>query len=257
MVRPLFRRAGGLLLRSTSMFWRVTRRSCVRAAHSFQAGRAAYMRTFFVGGLVSTLIAGAAPAQVAAQVPGVQLPGQQVPGKQAGRPPQSGPGKPGALPGKPTLSAKPTAQTVKPAPAPSTPESRSAAALALSSDPVFDDGTFLRIKQTLLSYSDIEVRGGWPMVPADAKLAPGASGSAVALLRRYLAITGDLPSNAEAGDSYDDAVTSAVKKFQLRHGLEPSGSIGAQTIKALNVPVGDRIKQLEASLERLRGMDFL
>ena len=192
------------------------------------------MRTFFVGGLVSTLIAGAALAQVA-QVPGVQLTGQQVPSKQTGRPPQSGPGKPGALPGKPAPPVKPTAQTVKPAPAPSTPESRSAAALALSSDPVFDDGTFLRIKQTLLSYSDIEVRGGWPIMPADAKLASGASGPAVALLRRHLAITGDLPSNAEAGDSYDDAVTSAVKKFQLRHGLEPSGNIGAQTIKALIV----------------------
>jgi hypothetical protein len=35
------------------------------------------MRTFFVGGLVSTLIAGAAVAQVA-QVPGVQFPGQQT-----------------------------------------------------------------------------------------------------------------------------------------------------------------------------------
>jgi L,D-transpeptidase YcbB len=52
-------------------------------------------------------------------------------------------------------------------------------------------------------------------------------------------------------------VVAAVKKFQLRHGLDPSGSVGAQTIKALNVPVKDRIKQLEASLERLRGMDFL
>src|SRR6516162_11548361 len=256
MVRPLFRRAGGLLLRSTSMFWRVTRRSCVRAAHSFQAGRAAYMRTFFVGGRVSTLIAGAALAQVA-QVPGVQLPGQQVPSKQTGRPPQSGPGKPRALPGKPTLPAMPTAQTVKPAPALSTPESRSAAALALSSAPVFDDGTFLRIKQTLLSYSDVGVRGGWPIVPADAKIAPGASGPAVALLREHLVITGDMPFSEESGDSYDDAVTAAVKKFQRRHGLEPSGRVGAPTLKALNVPVGDRIKQLEASLERLRGMDFL
>src|SRR5262249_31301106 len=120
---------------------------------------------------------------------------------QTGRPPQSGPGKPGPLPGKPALSAEPTAQTVKPAPALSTPESRSAAALALSSDPVFDDGTYLRIKQTLLSYSDIEVRGGWPIVPADAKIAPGASGPAVALLRRHLGITGDLPFSEESGDS--------------------------------------------------------
>src|SRR5215469_15657426 len=233
------------------MFRRVTRRSCVRAAHSLQAGRAAYMRTFFVGGLVSTLVAGAALAQVA-QVPGVQFPGQQT-----GRPPQSGPFKPGAVPGKPAPPAKPTAQTVKPAPALSTPESRSAAALALSSDPVFDDGTYLRIKQTLLSYSDIEVRGGWPIVPVDAKIAPGASGPAVALLRKHLVITGDMPVSEEPGDSYDDAVTAAVKKFQRRHGLEPSGSVGAPTLKALNVPVGDRIKQLEASLERLRGMDFL
>jgi L,D-transpeptidase YcbB len=211
------------------------------------------MRTFFVGGLVSTLIAGAALAQV----PGVQLPSQQVPGQQTGRPPQSGPGKPGALPGKPALPAKQTAQTVKPAPALSTPESRSAAALALSSDPVFDDGTYFRIKQTLLSYSDIEVRGGWPIVPADAKIAPGASGPAVALLRKHLVITGDMPFSEESGDSYDNAVTAGVKKFQLRHGLEPSGSVGAPTLKALNVPVADRIKQLEASLERLRGMDFL
>ena len=209
------------------------------------------MRTFFVGGLVSTLIAGAALAQVA-QVPGVQFPGQQT-----GRPPQSGPGKPGAVPGKPAPPAKPTAQTVKPAPAFSTPESRSAAALALSSDPVFDDGTYLRIKQTLLSYSDIEVRGGWPIVPVEAKIAPGASGPAVALLRKHLVITGDMPVSVETGDSYDDAVTAAVKKFQRRHGLEPSGSVGAPTLKALNVPVADRIKQLEASLERLRGMDFL
>src|SRR5262249_36778603 len=139
----------------------------------------------------------------------------------------------------------------------STPESRSAAELALSADPVFDDGTYLRIKQALLSYSAIEVRGGWPIVPADAKLAPGASGAAVALLRRHLVITGDLAASAEAGDTYDDAATAAVKKFQLRHGLEPSGNLGAQSLNALNVPVRDRIKQLEASLERLRGMDFL
>jgi L,D-transpeptidase YcbB len=139
----------------------------------------------------------------------------------------------------------------------STPEMRSAAELALSSDPVFDDGTYLRIKQTLLSYSDIQVRGGWPSLPADAKLGPGSSGPDVALLRRHLVIGGDLPAREEAGDVYDAAVTEGVKRFQLRHGLDATGSVGAQTLKALNVPVGDRIKQLEASLERLLGTDFL
>jgi murein L,D-transpeptidase YcbB/YkuD len=77
------------------------------------------------------------------------------------------------------------------------------------------------------------------------------------VLRNHLVITGDLPASAALSDSYDNDVTAAVKKFQLRHGLDATGTIGAQTLKALNVSVGDRIKQLEASLERLRGMDFL
>ena len=137
------------------------------------------------------------------------------------------------------------------------PQSRSAAALALSSDPVFDEGTFQRIKEALLIYSAIQVRGGWPTIPADAKLAPGASGPDVALLRKRLVISDDLAPELEAGDGYDAALVDGVKHFQLRHGLEATGSIGPQTLSALNVPVAARIKQLEASLERLLGMDFV
>ncbi len=171
---------------------------------------------------------------------------------------QTGPApaaKPPSASPKPGQAAKP-AQPIKPASPASTPESRSAAELALSSDPVFDDGTYQRIKEALLSYAAIKVRGGWPAVPADAKLAPGASGPAVTTLRRHLVITGDMPPEQEAGEAYDAAVVEGVKRFQLRHGLDATGSIGAQTLKALNVPVEERIKQLEASVERLLGMDF-
>jgi L,D-transpeptidase YcbB len=159
---------------------------------------------------------------------------------------------------QPTVkAAQPTAKPPRPAAKPaSTPESRSAAALALSADPVFDEGTYQRIKEVLLSYAAIQVRGGWPSLPADAKLAPGASGPNVALLRRRLVITEDMPATQEAGETYDDAVVEGVKRFQVRHGLEATGTVGAPTLRALNVPVGARMKQLEASLERLLGMDF-
>ncbi len=157
----------------------------------------------------------------------------------------------------PPVAAKPPAAAKPPKPVASTPEQRSAAELALSSEPVFDEGTYQRIKEALLSYSDIQVRGGWPILPADAKLAPGASGPTVALLRQHLVIGGDLDASKEADDAYDDDVTEAVKSFQLRHGLDATGAIGAQTLKALNVPVGERIKQLEASAERLLGVDFI
>ncbi len=199
------------------------------------------MRTISIVGVVLVLTASSALAQVAGQP--VLLNPQPVPVKS-----QPAPARPQTAPAKPPRSA------AKPA---STPEARSAAALALSADPVFDEGTYQRIKEALLSYSDIQVRGGWPSLPADAKLAPGAGGPDVALLRRRLVITEDLPAEQEAGEAYDAAVLEAVKRFQLRHGLEATGSVGAQTLKALNVPVGARIKQLEASLQRLLGMDFI
>jgi L,D-transpeptidase YcbB len=139
----------------------------------------------------------------------------------------------------------------------STPETRSAATLAMSADPVFDEGTYQRIKETLLGYAAIEVRGGWPVLPMNGKLAPNVSGPEVALLRKRLVISDDLAPEREAGDSYDGALVDAVKHFQLRHGFEANGSVDRKTLRALNVPVAARIKQLEASLERLLGMDFV
>ena len=51
-------------------------------------------------------------------------------------------------------------------------------------------------------------------------------------------------------------LTEAVKRFQARHGLPETGTVGKQTIEALNVPVKQRIRQLAASLDRLQGMGF-
>src|SRR5205823_2035928 len=54
------------------------------------------------------------------------------------------------------------AAPAKPAAAASTPELRSAAALALQHDPTYDEGSAQRIREAALSYSDVAVRGGWP-----------------------------------------------------------------------------------------------
>jgi L,D-transpeptidase YcbB len=203
------------------------------------------MRTIAIGAIGLALSAPSALAQVAGQPVLINPPPVSAKPRAAAKPPAA------AKPSKPTAKSS---QPAKPA---STPESRSAAELALSAEPVFDEGTYQRIKEALLSYAAIEVRGGWPALPADAKLAPGVSGPDVALLRRRLVISDDMPAERESGDVYDDAVIEAVKRFQLRHGLDATGSVGTQTLKALNVPVAQRLKQLEASLERLTGMDFI
>jgi L,D-transpeptidase YcbB len=140
-------------------------------------------------------------------------------------------------------------------PASSTPESRTAAALALSSEPTFDEGTAQRIRDAALSYSAIAVRGGWPTIPADAKFALGVAGPQDDLLRRRLIVTGDLAADKATG-AYDDALAAAVKRFQVRHGLAATGAMTPRTLAALNVPVEKRIQQLEASLERVVNMGF-
>jgi murein L,D-transpeptidase YcbB/YkuD len=147
------------------------------------------------------------------------------------------------------------AAPAKPAAAASTPEQRSAAALALSHEPTFDEGSAQRIREAALSYSDLAVRGGWPMIPADAKFAIGTPGPNDDLLRKRLIITGDLAADKSTG-AYDDALAEAVKRFQARHGLALTGTVTPRTLAALNVPVQKRIRQLEASLERLGNMNF-
>ena len=87
--------------------------------------------------------------------------------------------------------------------------------------------------------------------PAGTKLGPGSTGPEVALLRKRLVATDDLVPEMINGDVYDAVVVDAVKRFQARHGLEETGSVGPQTLTALNVPVKKRIRQLAASLDRM------
>ncbi len=136
------------------------------------------------------------------------------------------------------------------------PAPRGIAPVSQSANPTYDEGTYQRISSAMLSYSGIEVRGGWPSLPAKARLEPGATGPDVALLRQRLSITDDLAHEKAQGEVYDEAVTEAVRRFQARHGLTETGSVGPQTFAALNVPVKRRIRQLAASLDRLTEINF-
>jgi L,D-transpeptidase YcbB len=68
-----------------------------------------------------------------------------------------------------------------------------------------------------------------------------------------LKLLGDLPQNYVAKtDILDSLVVKALKHFQARHGLEPSGILDAATVRELNVPLSSRIMQLQLTLERMR-----
>ena len=176
--------------------------------------------------------------------------------------PAFGQGAGSAAPGAGTVphptapaNVSPAAHAAPKAAAASTPESRSAAALALQHDPTYDESTAQRIRAAALSYSDLAVRGGWPVIPSDAKFVSGVPGPHDELLRKRLIICDDLAGDKASGP-YDDAVADAVRRFQVRHGLASTGAVTPRTLAALNVTVHKRIKQLEASLERLAQTSF-
>src|SRR6202789_2903617 len=51
---------------------------------------------------------------------------------------------------------------------------------------------------------------------------------------------------------FNAALSAAVKSYQHRHGIAEDGTLTAQTIKSLNVPMNLRVAQLQDSLERWR-----
>ena len=52
-------------------------------------------------------------------------------------------------------------------------------------------------------------------------------------------------------------LAEAVQRFQARHGLQPDGVLGKDTLAALNVPLAARVGQIALSLERLRWLPEL
>ena len=106
-------------------------------------------------------------------------------------------------------------------------------------------------KAAIERYRAIVAQGGWPMVP-ESVMRPGSRGQEIVTLHRRLEISGDLTGQS-IPDEYDQAVVMAVKKFQARHNLPPTGIIDNRaTVDALNVPAAVRLAQLQASLKRLQ-----
>lgn len=123
--------------------------------------------------------------------------------------------------------------------------------VARSSTPVLSPMTLASTEQMIEKYRQIVAQGGWPAMPRTT-LRLGQKGPAVVALRKRLVASGDLDPSAGASPVFDSFVEAAVKRFQERHGLIPTGVLTAQTIAAMNIPADVRLRQLETNLVRLR-----
>jgi murein L,D-transpeptidase YcbB/YkuD len=83
----------------------------------------------------------------------------------------------------------------------------------------------------------------------------GESYAGAAALAERLKLESDLAGDVAADGAaarFNQDLSEAVKSYQHRHGITEDGKLTPQTVKSLNVPLTERVVQLENSLERWR-----
>ena len=113
---------------------------------------------------------------------------------------------------------------------------------------------YARLLEAMAYYRAIAARGGWQPIAPGPTLKPGISDPRIARIKARLRIVGDLKAKGATPDLYTPALAAAVKRFQLRHGLEADGNVGKTTLSAMNVPIAGRLDQMSLNLERRRWM---
>lgn len=110
------------------------------------------------------------------------------------------------------------------------------------------------LRNAVALYQRIVAAGGWPQIQGKSTLRLGDSDASIEALRRRLVISGDLAQNAASGSTFDETVEQAVRRYQLRNGLEPTGVVYGITLRSLNVSAESRLRQLETNLARLSAL---
>jgi L,D-transpeptidase YcbB len=119
--------------------------------------------------------------------------------------------------------------------------------------PSFDEGTADRLNSLAQRYAEIVRNGGFPAIPAKGKLGPGADGEAVQALRARLVMEGDLASE---GSAWDDEVTKALRRWQMRYGIPANGQLTPRTRAAMAISAEKRLRQIGSNMERLASRFF-
>jgi murein L,D-transpeptidase YcbB/YkuD len=110
------------------------------------------------------------------------------------------------------------------------------------------------LKDQLAKYYEIAKKGGWPQIPAEKKaLKKGMSQPVIAIIKKRLEISGDIPGN-DTSQRFNDTLENGIRSFQETMGLTADGKISPALLKDLNVPVEKRIEQILINMGRMRWM---
>jgi len=126
-----------------------------------------------------------------------------------------------------------------------------------------DSDLYRRTEQALAQYIDLAKRqpdspAATPLPMVTKALGVGDPYPAGNLLEQRLVFEGDGQvtagdeGNEDPADRISKAASEGLKAYQERHGLAVDGKLGPETVKSLNVPMSQRVMQLQDALERWR-----
>jgi murein L,D-transpeptidase YcbB/YkuD len=109
------------------------------------------------------------------------------------------------------------------------------------------------LKQHLSHYRNLQKEDHlWTPITSTARsYKPGDSAAPIAAIKKRLFKLGDFKGDT-LSYIYDEALETATKQFQSRHGLPGDGLIGKGTLDEMNVPLTKRIRQILVNMERSR-----
>ena len=116
------------------------------------------------------------------------------------------------------------------------------------------------LRAMLIRYRELAADAALQSLPPSSTIViPGQGYEGTGILHRLLMALGDLPAGTPAARSirYEGEAVEGVKRFQVRHGLEPHGTLDQATLAALRTPLAWRVRQIELALERLRWLPHL
>lgn len=133
--------------------------------------------------------------------------------------------------------------------------------LVVSIEP--DSEPYRETEAALARYIDLakeqQQEGDDPLPMVTTAVSVGETYAAAPQLLKRLELEGDIDSsdvpdspNAQSSKVYSKVLSDGVKSFQHRHGIADDGKLTPETVKSLNVPLTQRVVQLQDSLERWR-----
>ncbi|MCK5854178.1 MAG: L,D-transpeptidase family protein [Sulfurovaceae bacterium] len=99
----------------------------------------------------------------------------------------------------------------------------------------------------------IKRQGGWRKLPNSSQLRFGKSGNHVKRLILRLSSSGDYTCAVTKGSNkFGPCLKKALKRFQRRHGLYPSGLFNNYTRKKMNISVDWKLKKVLLNIDRIK-----